>query len=205
MALADLMVPRLPDTEVYGALARFPTTRALYRACERVRDAGYTRWDAHTPFPVHGLEKAMGLPSSKLGWVVLVTGLGGAGLGFLLQTWVHTEAYPLVISGKPLFAWPAFVPVTFELGVLGAALGAVIGMLALNKLPMYYHPLFRSKAFERVTDDAFFISIEAWDPKFDLEQTVALLRSCGADEVELIPGEAAAGAGGSHQAEGRPA
>jgi hypothetical protein len=202
MAVIDLLVPKLPDTEVYGALARFPTTRALYRACEQVRDAGYTRWDAHTPFPVHGLERAMGLPSSKLPYIVLATGLGGAALGFLLQTWVHTSAYPLVISGKPLLAWPAFIPVTFELGVLGAALGAVIGMLALNKLPMYYHPLFRSRAFERVTDDGFFISIEAWDPRFDLDKTVALLRASGAEEVEIIPGERSAVAGGGAEVEG---
>ncbi|HVS15165.1 MAG TPA: DUF3341 domain-containing protein [Thermoanaerobaculia bacterium] len=189
MALVDRLVPRFPDTEVYGVLARYPTTRDLYRGCEAVRDAGYTRWDAHTPFPVHGLEKAMGLRRSPLPWIVLVTGLTGAGLGFLLQTWVHTSAYPLVISGKPLFAWPAFVPVTFELGVLGAALGAVIGMLALNRLPMYYHPLFRSRSFERVTDDGLFISIEAWDPKFDADETVALLRATGAADVEVIPGE----------------
>jgi hypothetical protein len=189
MPLIDLLVHRFPDTAVYGALARFGTTRSLYHACERVRDAGYTKWDAHSPFPVHGLEKAMGLRSSKLPFVVLATGLAGAAGGFLLQTWVHTSAYPLVISGKPMFAWPAFVPVTFELGVLGAALGAVLGMFALNKLPTYYHPLFRSKSFERVTDDAFFISIEAWDPKFDLEETVALLKASGAEEVEIIAGD----------------
>jgi hypothetical protein len=134
----------------------------------------------------------MGLKPSPLPWIVLVTGLSGAGLGFLFQTWIHTSAYPLVISGKPLFAWPAFVPVTFELGVLGAALGAVIGMFALNRLPTYYHPLFRSRLFERVTDDGFFISIEAWDPKFDADQTIALLRASGAAEVEVVPGDAAA-------------
>ena len=120
-------------------LARFRTAKALYRACEAVRDAGYSKWDALTPFPVHGLDKAMGLKPSKLPFLVLATGLTGAGAGFGLQSWVHVMAYPLIISGKPLFTWPAFVPVTFELGVLGAALGAVLGMFAFNKLPTY-HP-----------------------------------------------------------------
>lgn len=167
-------------------LAEFKTPSDLYRACERVRDAGYTRWDAHTPFPVHGLEGAMGLKRSPLPWVVLVAGLTGASLGFLLQLWVHTTAYPLVISGKPYNSWPAFIPITFELGVLFAAFGAVFGMLGLNRLPMHHHPLFRSKVFERVTDDKFFISIESWDPRFDAAATPKLLESLGARSVELL-------------------
>ena len=95
-------------------------------------------------------------------------------------------AYPLVISGKPYFSWPAFIPITFELGVLFAALGAVLGMLGLNQLPMHHHPLFRSKVFEQVTDDAFFISIESWDPRFDPSATGKLLESLGARSVELL-------------------
>jgi hypothetical protein len=183
----SFLVPELPSRGAhYGALARFVDARSLYRACERVRDAGYTRWDAHTPFPVHGLERAMGLRSSRLPFVVLVTGLGGAATGMLLQWWVHTQAYPLNFSGKPTFSWPAFVPVTFELGVLGAALGAVVGMFAFNKLPMYYHPLFSSVSFERASDDGLFISIESWDPKFDAQRTAAFLSEIGAVEVELV-------------------
>jgi hypothetical protein len=103
-----------------------------------------------------------------------------------LQWWVHASAYPLVISGKPFFTWPAFIPITFEVGVLFAALGAVLGMLGLNRLPMHHHPLFRSTVFERVTDDAFFISIESWDPKFDPSETRQLLESLGARHVELL-------------------
>ena len=180
------LVNQLPDGPHYGILAEFATPADLYHACERVRDEGFTRWDAHTPFPVHGLDRAMGLRRSPLPWIVLVMGLTGAGLGFLLQWWVHTTAYPLVISGKPLNAWPAFIPITFEVGVLFAALGAVFGMLGLNRLPMHYHPLFRSKVFERVTDDAFFISIESWDPRFDSSATRKLLESLGARNVELL-------------------
>lgn len=173
----------------YGLLAQFATPADLYRACERVRDAGFTRWDAHTPFPVHGLERAMGLRRSPLPWIVLVMGLTGAVAGFSLQWWVHGAAYPLVISGKPYLAWPAYIPITFEVAVLFAALGAVFGMLGLNRLPMHHHPLFQSKVFERVTDDAFFISIESWDPRFDASATGELLQSLGARSVELLESE----------------
>ena len=182
----SLLLNRLPSGPHYGVLAEFATPADLYHACERVRDEGYTRWDAHTPFPVHGLASAMGLRRSPLPWIVLVAGLTGAAVGFLLQWCVHVEAYPLVISGKPYNAWPAFIPITFELAVLFAALGAVLGMLGLNRLPMHYHPLFRSKVFERVTDDAFFISIESWDPRFDPSATRTLLESLGARGVELV-------------------
>jgi Ni/Fe-hydrogenase subunit HybB-like protein len=180
------LLARLPKGPYYGYLAEFATPAALYRACERVREAGFTRWDAHTPFPVHGLSKAMGLRRSTLPWIVLVMGLTGAAAGFGLQWWVHTTAYPLVISGKPFFTWPAFIPVTFECAVLFGALGAVFGMFGLNRLPMHHHPLFQSKVFERATDDTFFISIESWDPRFDPAATGTLLKSLGARSVELM-------------------
>ena len=181
-----LLFSRLPNGPHYGILAEFATPADLYHACERVRDAGFTRWDAHTPFPVHGLDRAMGLRRSPLPWIVLGMALTGAALGFILQWWVHAVAYPLVISGKPFFSWPAFIPITFEVSILFGALGAVFGMLGLNQLPMHHHPLFRSKVFERVTDDAFFISIESWDPRFDPPATTTLLESLGARHVELL-------------------
>ena len=180
------LIPKLPAGPYYGTLARFEGVKELYHACEQVRDAGYTRWDAHSPFPIHGLDRAMGLRASRLPWIVLVMGLGGAAGGMLMQWWIAAVAYPLVISGKPLFSWPAFVPVTFELGVLFGALGAVLGIFGLSQLPMLWHPLFRSRQFERVTDDGFFISVESWDPKFDPAETAELLRKLGAAEVELI-------------------
>lgn len=167
-------------------LAEFKTPSELYRACERVRDAGYTRWDAHSPFPVHGLDGAMGMRRSRLAWIILVVGLGGAASGFLLQTWVHSAAYPLTISGKPHFAWPAYIPITFELGVLGGALAAVFGMLGLNRLPMHHHPLFESERFARFSDDAFFISIESSDPRFEAAATTRFLESAGAAQVTLL-------------------
>jgi hypothetical protein len=180
------LLPRLPQGPYYGILAGFSTPRDLYHACERVRDAGFTRWDAHSPFPVHGISRAMGLRRSVLPWIVLGMGLTGAAAGFVLQWWVHTSAYPLVISGKPFFTWPAFIPVTFEVAVLFGALGAVFGMFGLNRLPMHHHPLFQSKVFERASDDAFFISIESWDPRFDPSATGKLLESLGARSVELL-------------------
>jgi len=183
---ARAKTPPASEPADYGVLAEFDSPRALLRACGLVRDAGYTRWDAHTPFPVHGLERAMGLRESHLGWVVLALGLGGAAGAMLLQWWVSVKAYPLVISGKPYFSWQAFIPVMFELGVMGGVLGAVFGMLAFNGLPMWSHPLFNSARFERVTTDGFFISIESRDPRFNREQSQEFLRRIGAREVEVI-------------------
>jgi molybdopterin-containing oxidoreductase family membrane subunit len=179
-------VPALPAGERFGLLAEFTTPAVLYRACESVRDAGYSRWDAHTPFPVHGLDRAMGLRRSKLPWVVFLLAMVGAGGGFLLQTWVHSVAYPSVLSGKPYFAWPAYIPVTFELSVLFGAVGAVLGILAFNKLPRHHHPVFASTSFERSSDDRFFISIESRDPRFDASATPELLRQAGASRLEWL-------------------
>lgn len=170
----------------WGLLAQFETPRDIFHACEKVRDEGFTRWDTHTPFPVHGLEKAMGLSRSKLPFVVAVLGFTGAGIGMLMQWWTSAVDYPLVVSGKPYFSWPAFLPVTFELGVLFGALGAVLGMLAFCRLPQLYHSLFNSKRFEQFSDDKFFISVEAVDPKFDKKKTTAFLEGLGATHVEVV-------------------
>ncbi len=179
--------PVAPPAEgAFGLVAEFETPGALYRACEEVRDAGFIRWDAHSPFPVHGLDRAMGQGRSLLPWIVLAGALAGGAGGFALQTWVHSLASPLVISGKPLFAWQAYVPVTFELAVLGGALGAVLGMFALNRLPRHHHPLFSSALFERASVDRFFVSIDADDPRFDARATPALLRSAGAGRIEWL-------------------
>jgi hypothetical protein len=171
---------------MYGLLAEYETPAALYKACERVRDAGYGAWDAHSPFPVHGLEKAMGLGPSLIPWIVCVLGFSGAALGFGLQYWTSVIEYPLIISAKPLNSYPAFVPVTFELGILLGSFGAVFGMFGLNKLPTFYHSLFNSKRFAKFSDDRFFIAIEARDPKYDPEKTRALLEATGAVAVEEV-------------------
>lgn len=176
----------MSEQKYYGALAEFDTPSELYQACEKVRDKGFKNWDAHTPFPVHGLEKAMGIPPSKLPWFVLVMGLIGVAVGLGIQYYPSVIEYPVVIGGKPTFSWPAFVPITFELMILFSAGTAVFGMFAMNKLPQFYHSLFRSERFERVTDDKFFISIEAKDPNFSEEKTTEFLKEIGAKHVELI-------------------
>lgn len=172
--------------EVWGLVARFANPERLLTAARAIRDAGYARWDTHTPFPVHGMDEAMGLKRSRVPLFVLVLGLGGAAAGMLLQWWVSARAYPLVISDKPFFSWPAFVPIMFEVGVLGGAVGALVGLLALARLPRHHHPLFGSPRFERATDDGFFLSIEAADPRFDEFATADLLRGLGAEEVEAV-------------------
>ncbi len=180
------MAETTTTTGPWGALAEFTAPDRLLAACRGVRDAGYKAFDAHSPFPVHGLERAMGLKRSLVPLFVLVLGLSGAAGGMLLQWWVATRAYPLVISGKPFFSWQAFVPIMFECGVLGGALGSLGGFLVLSRLPHHHHPLFESAAFERASDDRFFLSVEAADPRFDREETLKLLADLGASRVELI-------------------
>ncbi len=181
------IVPDLPRADHFGLLAEYNTPGELYRACEKVRDAGYSVWDAHCPFPVHNLHKAMGLKPSVIPRIVFAGAMMGAGGGLLMQWWMSSEGgYPLIIAGKPLFSWPAFIPVTFALGILGGVFGSVFGMFALNQLPMYHHPLFGSKRFESVTDDKFFISIVADDPKYDREKTMQLLKETESSSVEFV-------------------
>lgn len=175
-----------PDPELHGLLAEFPNPGALYHAAESVRDAGYKHFDAHSPFPIHGMDQAMGLGNSIVGWITLGGGLTGLALGTWLQWWTGSVDYPLNISGKPFFAIEPSIPVIFELTILFSALAAVAGMFALNGLPRPYNPLFYSRNFLRVTDDAFFLHVAASDRHFDLEQTRSLLTQLGASHVEVI-------------------
>lgn len=180
------MPTRDEETRLFGYLAEFETVNALVDACEQVRDAGYSRWDAHTPFPVHGLDGAMGLRTTKLPWAVFFAGATGACLGLLMQWWMNAVDYPLNISGKPLFSIPANIPITFEVTVLFSAITAFVGMLAFNGLPRLHHPVFQSERFRRVTCDRFFISIEARDPEFRAHETRDFLASLGAAQVESL-------------------
>ncbi len=171
---------------LWGVLAQYENPHEVFKACEAVRDAGYKEWDACTPFPVHGLDKAMGLAPSKLPWIVLAVGLGGSAFALFFESWAMGWAYPMIVGGKPLFSLPAFVPVWYELTVLSSCVTAFLANWILNGLPRPHHPAFASKAFERATDDKFFIMVEASDPKFDLEKTKALLQSKGATLVEEL-------------------
>lgn len=172
--------------EIHGVLAEFSTPAEVYHAAEKVRDAGYTKWDCHTPFPVHGMEEAMGIKRTKLPLLAAVIGLTGAGLGYLMQYWMSAVDYSLVVQGKPPTAWEAYVPITFELGILFTAFTCLIGMLAMNALPRWHHPVMKKERFLSSSDDTFFIVVEARDRKFDPQATRELLRSAGAKSVELV-------------------
>ena len=171
---------------VWGLLAEFDDVEQILEAAEKTRDAGYTRWDSHTPFPVHHLADAMGMRDTKLPWFVLICGLTGAFVGLAMQLWMNGIDYPLNVSGKPLFSLPANIPVAFEFTILLSALGAFVGMLVSNCLPQLYHPAFRSERFSRASQDRFFIIIERRDPLFDLDKTRAFLASLSNREVEVL-------------------
>ena len=171
---------------LYAAMAEFTSPAALLGAVKALRAGGYRRLDALAPFPVHGLEAAMGLRPSPLGWVGLAAGLlGGAG-AFWLQWWTSAVDYPLVIGGQPLFAWEFALPVAFEVMVLVAAFAVVGGMLAWNGLPRLYHSSFNYSRSERATNDRFVVIVEAQDERFHHESTPQLLRSLGGRHVELV-------------------
>jgi len=172
--------------ELYGYLVEFDSVDSLIAASEKVRDKGFTRWDAHTPFVVHGLDGAMGIRQTVLPWLVLGGGAAGCLGGVLLEWWTNAVDYPFVISGKPLFSLPANIPVAFETTILLAAITALVSMLALNGLPQLFHPLHRSARFKRATNDRFFISLEAADPMFDPEHTLAFAQTLGGVSVQPV-------------------
>jgi len=166
----------------YGLMAEFDSAQALFDAAKRVGDAGYTRTDAFSPFPIHGLHEALGFKERLVAPIVLMGGIGG----YLLQYWANALEYPMNIGGKPFNAWPMFIPVTFECIILGAAGSAVFGMLALNGLPQPYHPVFNVERFSRASQDAFFLAIEADDPKFDPTATRKFLSGLNAKAVVQV-------------------
>jgi hypothetical protein len=171
---------------IWGLLAEFHDPNELVAAAVRAREEGYRRLDAYTPFPVEGLAEVLGFHERKLPLLVLAGGIAGCGGGYLLQYWVSVLAYPMNVGGRPLHSWPSFIPVTFETTVLVAALSAVLGMLALNGLPMPYHPVFNVPRFALASRDRFFLSVEATDPKFDAVATRKFLESLGPREVSEV-------------------
>ena len=184
-----------------GLLAEYADPGALVHAVEGLRERGYTQVDTFSPFPIHGMDRAMGLPVSKLGFLVFGSALVGGTGGFLLQWWPSAVDYPINISNKPLFAWETSIPIIFELTILFAALAAVGGMLALNGLPKPYNPLFNSDRFGMATDDAFFVHVSVRDRAFDRSATAADLAGLGAMAIEYVDHDGVEVAGGASASE----
>ncbi|MGI9086650.1 MAG: DUF3341 domain-containing protein [Chthoniobacterales bacterium] len=168
--------------------AEYPSAAALYEAAKRVRDAGFKRWDVHSPFPIHGMDAAMGLGKSWLSAVVLCGGITGLLTACVLEFGPSTFIYPLVVHGKP-FDWrtvPAFFPIMFELTILFSAFAAFFAVLIMNGLPRWYHPVFNWDRFSRATNDGFFLVIEARDPRFTEAEAEQLLAESGGQRITVI-------------------
>jgi hypothetical protein len=172
---------------VYGLMAEFDSAGALLTATRHAYAAGYRRMDAYSPFPVDGLAEALGSRHTIVPWITLSGGVLGALAGYALQFWVHVRALPINVGGRPLNSWPMFIPVTFEMAVLGAGLCTLVGLLVINGLPEPYHPVFNVPAFARATRDRFFLCIEARDAAFDLTLTRTFLQRLGPRQVSDVP------------------
>ncbi|MGH8014959.1 MAG: DUF3341 domain-containing protein [Candidatus Zixiibacteriota bacterium] len=167
-------------------LAEFESADSLYHAAEDVRNAGYKEFDCHSPFPIHGMDEAMGVKRSPLGYIIFSIGSLGLIGALVLMWWTSAVDYPLVISGKPFFSFPAFIPITFALTVLTSAITATIGMIVINQLPRFVHPVFSSERFGKFSDDGFFVSIESIDKKYDEHKTAEFLKSIGGKHIEVL-------------------
>ena len=174
------------STVKYGLLAEFDTAADIMHAAEKVRDSGYKRWDVYTPFPIHGMDDAMGLKKSKVGWFTFCGGAIGITAGYLMIWWMNAFDYAIVVGGKPLFSPIYSFPVAYECTILLAAFGSLGGMLFLNRLPRWYNPIFSSERFKRASHDKFFLAIEATDPKFSDTETRKLLQDTGSKHIEEV-------------------
>lgn len=174
------------SNELYGILAEFKNPKALVDASKKIVEAGYDKFDTYAPFPIHGIDKAMSLSKSKLGWIVLGHGAIGFVGAIAMMYYMSVFDYPMNISGKPFHNAPAWVPIIFELTVLLSAFGAVFGMFFLNGLPKLYNPLFNVERFKKATDDGFFVCIEAKDSKFQADQIQRLFEEAGATHIEEV-------------------
>jgi len=170
----------------YGIIAQFDTPADAMHAAERVRDAGFSKWDVFTPFPVHGMDKAMGMKNSKVGWFSFIGGVTGYTTGMLMIWWTNAYDYPILIGGKPMFSPFGAFPPSYELTILLGSFGAILGMMFLNRLPRLHHPLLKHGQFKQATHDKFFIVIETADPKYSETETRKLLEGAGSKLIEMV-------------------
>jgi hypothetical protein len=175
--------------QLYGVMGEFETPDAILHAARKAREAGYRHITAYTPIPVEGLAQIIGFRWTAVPLITLLGGLAGGLSGFGMEYWMSVMSYPINVGGRPLNSWPAFIPVTFELTILGASLSAVFGMLALNRLPQPYHPVFNVERFSRASTDRFFLCIESRDPKFHLAESAKFLQSVSAQHVSEVKDE----------------
>ena len=173
-------------SQSYGIIAEFDTPADAMHAAEKVRDAGFRKWDVFTPFPVHGMDKAMGLKNSKVGWFSFLGGVTGYTTGMLMIWFMNKFDYPILVGGKPMFSPFSAFPPSYELTILLGAFGALGGMLLLNRLPRLHHPLLKHKRFELATHDKFFLVIETADTRYNEAETRKLLESTGSKRIEMV-------------------
>src|SRR5882672_6481620 len=174
------------EAKPYGMIAEFRTAAGVLHAAEKVRNAGFRKWDVFTPFPVHGMDRAMGLKNSKVGWFAFLGGVTGYTTGMLMIWWMNAVNYAIVVGGKPMFSPFSAFPPSYELTILFGAFGSLGGMLFLNRLPRLHHPLLKHRRFALATHDKFYIVIETADPKYTENETRALLASVGSKHIELV-------------------
>jgi hypothetical protein len=172
--------------KAYGLMAEFVNTSSVIHAAEKVRDAGFRKWDVFTPFPIHGMDKAMGLKNSKVGWFSFLGGVTGYTSGMLMIWWMNAVDYRIVVGGKPMFSPFGAFPPSYELTILLGAFGAIGGMLFLNRLPRLHHPLLKNKRFGGATHDKFYIVIETTDPKYSEAEIRKLLETAGSQHIEMV-------------------
>ena len=171
----------------HGLMAVFDTPADAMHAAEQVRDAGYSKWDVHTPYPVHGMDAAMGLRNSPVGWFTFIGGATGYTTGMIMIWWMNAFDYKIVIGGKPMFSPFYAFPVSYELTILFASFGSLIGMFLLNRLPRLHHPLLKNRRFcQGASHDKYILVIETADPKFNAEETRKLLASAGSKHIEMV-------------------
>lgn len=174
------------STKPYGMIAEFDTPGDTMRAAEKVRDAGFTKWDVFSPFPVHGMDKAMGMKNSQVGWFSFLGGVTGYTTGMIMIWWMNAYDYPILIGGKPMFSPFGAFPPSYELTILFGSFGAIFGMLFMNRLPRLHHPLLKHKRFALATHDKFFVVIETADPKYSDTETRKLLETAGSKLIEVV-------------------